>query len=188
MLNKIYLLPLGLVILAMLTAVAVWAYSGWYFTKQRPMPRLWRWGNACLLIAVLPAILYTTLAREPSAARELILIPFRSFADAKQLPELYRSMLMNVLLFLPLGLALSNALPERWHLTTRILLTALTGLLLSILIECMQYVFVLGRTEVDDLLCNTFGTILGTLSLVCRRWAKKLWTYLGDYSFIHRYE
>ena len=75
-------------------------------------------------------------------------------------------MLMNVFLFFPLGLTLSNALPRKWHRWGRIILTTLIGCALSAGIECAQYRYALGMAEVDDVICNTLGAFLGAASLL----------------------
>lgn len=73
---------------------------------------------------------------------------------------------MNVFLFFPLGLTLSNALPRRWNRWLRIGVTTLAGCLLSAGIEYAQYRFALGLAETDDVLCNTLGALLGAASLL----------------------
>ena len=75
-------------------------------------------------------------------------------------------MLMNVFLFFPLGLTLSNALPRRWNRWLRIGVTTLAGCLLSAGIEYAQYRFALGLAETDDVLCNTLGAFIGSTSLL----------------------
>ena len=85
---------------------------------------------------------------------------------ARQQPEIYREMLMNVFLFFPLGLTLSNALPRKWHRWLRIILTTLIGCALSAGIEYAQYRYALGLAETDDVICNTLGAFLGAASLL----------------------
>ena len=85
---------------------------------------------------------------------------------ARQQPELYREMLMNVFLFFPLGLTLSNSLPRKWHRWLRIILTTLVGCALSAGIEYAQYRYALGLAETDDVICNTLGAFLGAASLL----------------------
>ena len=73
---------------------------------------------------------------------------------------------MNVFLFFPLGLTLSNALTQKWHRWVRIILTALIGCILSAGIEYAQYRYALGMAEVDDVICNTLGAFIGSTSLL----------------------
>ena len=60
-------------------------------------------------------ILHATLLSRTPRIYTAVLTPFAALAAARQQPELYREMLMNVFLFFPLGLTLSNALPRTWH-------------------------------------------------------------------------
>lgn len=92
--------------------------------------------------------------------------PSPRFPAAPGQPELYREMLMNVFLFFPLGLTLSNVLPQKWHRWLRIILTTLVGCALSAGIEYTQYRCALGLAETDDVICNTLGASIGSTSLL----------------------
>lgn len=122
--------------------------------------------NFVLFCAAVIAILYATILTRTPGSYELILTPFATFTAALQQPELYREMLMNVFLFFPLGLTLSNALPRKWHRWGRIALTTLIGCILSAGIEYAQYRYALGMAEVDDVICNTLGVFIGSTSLL----------------------
>lgn len=137
------------------------------------MTRRWRWGNLSLSILMVIAILYTTLLSRVSGSYAAVLTPFATLVAARQEPELYRTMLMNVFLFFPLGLTLSNALPRTWHRWRRIALTTLTGCVLSAGIEYAQYHFALGMAETDDVICNTLGAFIGATSLLLTRAIEK---------------
>uniref|UniRef100_UPI002731C1BE VanZ family protein n=1 Tax=Faecalibaculum rodentium TaxID=1702221 RepID=UPI002731C1BE len=75
------------------------------------------------------------------------------FADMIQGPV---DTALNVVLFVPLGFFL----PWLWRTFDGLKQTALTGFLLSLGIELLQ-VFGLGITDINDLITNTLGTILG---------------------------
>lgn len=122
--------------------------------------------NFVLFCAAVIAILYATILNRTPGNYELILTPFATFTAAQQHPELYREMLMNVFLFFPLGLTLSNALPQKWHRWGRIILTTLIGCILSAGIEYAQYRCALGLAETDDVICNTLGAFIGSTSLL----------------------
>ena len=122
--------------------------------------------NFVLFCAAVIAILYATILNRTPGNYELILTPFATFTAAQQQPELYREMLMNVFLFFPLGLTLSNALPRKWHRWLRIILTTLVGCALSAGIEYAQYRCALGLAETDDMICNTLGAFIGSTSLL----------------------
>lgn len=142
------------------------ALAAWGALPARVGARRWRWGNLVLVLLTTAAILYATLFSRSEGNTGLVLTPFAALAAARQQPELYREMLMNVFLFFPLGLTLSNALPRTWHRWLRIALTTLTGCVLSAGIEYAQYRFALGMAETDDVICNTLGAFVGASSLL----------------------
>lgn len=122
--------------------------------------------NTALACAAAFIILYATILTRTPGVPAVILAPFASLTAALQQPELYREMLMNVFLFFPLGLTLSNALPRKWHRWLRIALTTLIGCAFSAGIEYAQYRYALGMAEVDDVICNTLGVFIGSTSLL----------------------
>ena len=144
----------------------VLALAAWGALPARVGARRWRWGNLVLMLLMTAAILYATLFSRAEGGTGLILTPFASLTAARVQPELYREMLMNVFLFFPLGLTLSNALPRKWHRWGRIILTTLVGCALSAGIEYAQYRCALGLAETDDVICNTLGAFLGAASLL----------------------
>lgn len=118
-----------------------------------------------VVCAVALIVLYT-IYRRGGSEEAVSLIPFISFINAKTQPEFYRTMFMNMLLFLPLGLSLPFALSEK--MKHKVLISILCGLILSVLVEVLQYVFRLGRCETDDVLMNTLGVLIGVTSyLLC---------------------
>ena len=100
-----------------------------------------------------------TLFGRSNGKDEVSLIPFISFVNAKTQPELYRTMFMNMLLFLPLGLSLPYALPDK--IKHKALVSITSGLILSVFVEALQFVFHMGRCETDDVLMNTLGMLIG---------------------------
>ena len=161
MMWHIYALPLHMVIILMLALLIVWAmFSLHKNQKKRTIINL----VLCSITAL--TILYATILTRTPGDYKSILTPFATFTAALQQPELYREMLMNVFLFFPLGLTLSNALPRKWHRWGRIILTALVGCALSAGIEYVQYRYALGLAEVDDVICNMLGAFIGSTSLL----------------------
>lgn len=122
--------------------------------------------NLVLFCAAVIAILYATILTRTPGVPAVILTPFAALAAARVQPELYREMLMNIFLFFPLGLTLSNALPRKWHRWLRIILTTFVGCILSAGIEYAQYRCALGLAETDDVICNTLGAFIGSTSLL----------------------
>lgn len=161
MMRHIYAIPLHMVIFLMLALLIVWAMLSLH-QNQRKRSII----NAVLCSITALTILYATILTRTPGNYEVILTPFATFAAARIQPEIYREMLMNVFLFFPLGLTLSNALPRKWHRWGRIFLTALVGCAFSVGIEYAQYRYALGMAEVDDVICNTLGAFIGTTSLL----------------------
>lgn len=150
--------------------------------------------NTALACAAVFIILYATILNRTPGNYELILAPFASLTAARVQPELYRAMLMNIFLFFPLGLTLSNALPQKWHRWLRIALTTLIGCILSAGIEYAQYRCALGLAETDDVICNTLGAFLGAVSLLAahaieksreRAWHTNMTLTTTERQFLH---
>ena len=156
------------IILSIVIAVVAWGYL-----RTKVQRREWTMVNLVLACVAVIVILYATILTRTHGDYEVILTPFATFAAAQQQPELYREMLMNVFLFFPLGLTLSNALPQKWYRWVRIALTTLIGCIFSEGIEYAQYRYALGIAEVDDVICNTLGVFVGSTSLLIARAIKK---------------
>ena len=161
MMRHIYAIPLHMVIFLMLALLIVWAMLSLH-QNQRKRSII----NAVLCSITALTILYATILTRTPGNYEVILTPFATFAAARIQPEIYREMLMNVFLFFPLGLTLSNALPRKWHRWLRTILTTLVGCALSAGIEYAQYRYALGLAETDDVICNTLGAFIGSTSLL----------------------
>ena len=158
MLSFIYALPLSFVLLIMFVAAGLWA--------ECCLRRKKSWVTYALLSMSLAAIIYITILCRAENGTDVILTPFNFIRTAKMQPEAIRSAMMNVFLFFPLGLTLSNALPRKWHRWGRIILTTLVGCILSAGIEYAQYRYALGLAETDDVICNTLGAFIGSTSLL----------------------
>ena len=101
---------------------------------------------------------------------EAILVPFHSFQAAQDQPELYRSMLMNVFLFVPIGLTLPFVLGRGWFAG---FFTVATALAFSAGIEYLQYRYGLGWCEVDAVIMNALSAQLGCLAhWMFRNWER----------------
>lgn len=161
MLRQIYAMNPWTVCILLLSLLLLWS-----MLCQRVGERRRVLLNTALACAAAFIILYATILTRTPGSYELILTPFATFTAALQQPELYREMLMNIFLFFPLGLTLSNALPRKWHRWGKIALTTLVGCALSAGIEYAQYRCALGLAETDDVICNTLGAFLGAVSLL----------------------
>lgn len=116
---------------------------------------------SCLLIFwVITVITLTVLCRETGNRWRYDLTPLWSWRRA--LSGNRRGILMvaeNILLLMPIGFLLP--LTDRNRFTTGP--TVLTGFLFSLGIELCQFLLKRGQLEVDDLINNTFGVLIGCL-------------------------
>ena len=119
----------------------------------------WRYVSG-LLLAEYVFLLYcsTVIFRHVSAVREYDFTPFWSYCayfrgnDPQLLPE----NVMNVVVFIPVGALLS--LSTRSMTWLRALLI---GVCLSVGIESLQFIFLRGFSEFDDVMHNTLGCVMG---------------------------
>lgn len=89
----------------------------------------------------------------------LNLKPFAEYVRLLEKGELLRVLYLflgNIAAFMPFGMYLAYRKPER-----KLGRIVLYGFLLSLVIECMQYVLGTGYTELDDLILNTVGVGVG---------------------------
>ena len=154
--HDIYVSNILIVIVAMPILLAVWSVLSVLFKEKTT------W--ICVIAAAVSIVLviYITVFSRGESEPGLDLIPFSSFVRARTLPHMYRSMLMNVFLFFPLGLFLPFLIEG--GIKRRILLTVSWGLALSVTVELIQFIFAIGLCETDDVICNTAGAALGSLA------------------------
>lgn len=131
----------------------------------------WWWrpllGGMLLLWAAI--VLYATaLGRTGGLESSLAAIPFHSYREVLSggNPEILRSNLMNVVLFLPAGVLSASMLPADLSRLRRLLTTSLTLCLFSLGIEAAQYLGAMGLAEIDDVIHNTLGTVIGCMTVL----------------------
>ena len=163
--HNIYVANISTILIAIPILLLVWSVIGAAFYKYM------RIIGAVLAVIAIGAIIYVTVYSRSESNAGAYFVPFSSFERAKIQPEMYRSMLMNVFLFVPLGLSLPFVFGG--GTAKRILLTILIGCLLSVTVEAIQYFGHLGMAETDDVICNTLGTAIGTCAyLLSMLWIK----------------
>ena len=174
MYNYIYSRPLWLVAFCLLFLAVVWSRADEQCTVSHRRTVAWKLLNLALLLVSLLFIAWATLLRrEPMAELMVELRPFSTFDRIAAQPEYVRTMIMNAALFLPLGLSAAALLPRRWP-WLRIAFALLLGLAVSCGVEQLQYLHLLGTVEVDDVLCNTFGALLGGQFVLIEPLSRKL--------------
>lgn len=110
-----------------------------------------------LIEYVVLIFLSTVFCRTTRAVREYDWHPLWSYQVVENgWSELLAQNLMNVLVFVPIGILMGLAFNN-----TKWWIVLLVGLILSVGIEATQYVFMKGFSEVDDVIHNTFGAVIG---------------------------
>ena len=116
-------------------------------------------------------------SRYPFCENEIILLPFVVYID--MITSSWKSTGMyilfaivgNIILFIPIGMMISQISTIK-H---KCLLSGMVGFFLSLAIEVLQFFFLLGTFEVDDLLHNTWGAVIGcSITLVLIRKEKSI--------------
>lgn len=159
-----YCLPIGkVIILVGITTIAYIWFHEWHRVSQ-----VIKAVDAILLICWLGAIVFATLWQRSAydSSTTIVLQPFHSYREIWNggNPEIYRSNFMNAVLFYPAGLLAASLLPKKWPGWCRCMLVVLVLATMSLGIEFLQYRYALGRCEIDDVIHNTAGALLGSLA------------------------
>ena len=133
-------------------ALVVWLIDGGRIT---PRP---------LLAAYILFILMETIIGRKTGVGRVELVPFWSYSH----PELRMEIVLNYILFIPLGCLLYLCFGERFGLRV-----VIAGFLLSALIELIQLTFKIGVFEFDDMIGNTIGCLIGAVVGKATRELKK---------------
>ncbi|MBQ6153981.1 MAG: VanZ family protein [Ruminococcus sp.] len=168
LLQELYESNLWMILIAMPVLIAVWSVIGARFSEKI------RVLNTVIFALAVMMIIYVTVFSRGESEPGVDLMPLSSFERAKVNREIYRAMVMNILLFFPFGLSLPFLL--KGSAGRRVLLTIAAACLLSVSVEIIQLIFRIGLTETDDVICNTFGAALGGLSYPL----SQLWIRLSE--------
>ena len=123
-------------------ALVVWLIDGRRITP-RPL----------LAVYVVFVLMETVIDRKVGVGR-VELVPFWSYSH----PELRMEIILNYILFMPLGFLLYLCLGEKFGLRV-----VMAGFLLSVTVELIQLTFKIGVFEFDDMIGNTIGCLIGAV-------------------------
>ena len=171
MFHWFYCLPLSYVIMTTILFIMLWGVGYYkvskrnYGIKQSTL-KYWKITNFILFVLSFVVILFLTIFSRERYVNLLELRPFFSFEIAKNQPEMYRSLIMNIILFVPFGVFLASSLSSNLSDGFKIIITILCGSVLSFLIEFLQYYYSLGEAWTDDVICNVIGAFCGSLTVI----------------------
>ena len=97
------------------------------------------------------------------------LIPFVYLLDYDVRAHMIYNVFGNIMMFVPTGIVL----PVLYKRLDNFFKVAGTGLLISLAIEILQLPFADRTSDVDDLILNTLGVVIGYVLFVIVRFAKK---------------
>ena len=158
--NLIHTLPYWLMIAGILLVPLVWAMIG--KTISAASSERWRVVNKVALAVWLILLLYGAVFSRWDmglAQAEWGLVPFKNYS-AYTMKEVY----LNIAMFEPIGMTLGVLLKGRKSYVSRLLTIMLIGLSLSVAIELLQQFLVLGAFQMDDIIWNVMGCIVGSTS------------------------
>lgn len=129
---------------------------------------IWHFIGSTLFIIyffVLCNIVY--FSREPGSRID---VDMRLFSTWGTTSQEHAYVIENVLLFMPFGFLFPACLPKRMSV-----LTIFVGALCSICIEYIQYRTGRGYCQIDDVVTNTFGTVIGyIIFIICNSFFQKM--------------
>ena len=166
-----YAFPLERVYCIIILLISIWTILEWLLSSMGGKVYLvWRYINIVLCIFSLFLILKMTILGRTVGNREIELLPFYTISDNS---EAVRMIVMNIILFFPLGLTMPIVLGRVKNKRCKWLLCIIVGLGISLSVEIIQYYFCIGRAETDDVICNTFGTLLGVIPNMLSNYLRK---------------
>lgn len=113
-----------------------------------------------ILVLTFTFIVRETLIWRYSGKHEAALIPFRQLIGFFKKPNhmlWFWQIILNIILFIPFGFLFPIIQPKLSKATITY------GVLLSLAIEIMQYITGRGLADIDDLINNALGAVIGYL-------------------------
>lgn len=151
---------LSLIPTLLFSAVAV-AIVGWGYNKSHPSPKHYNRGKAVvwvLLLSYAMVVLQTAfLSREPGSRKKVSLTLFETWGNTLHMHAFF---IENIIMFIPFGVLspiLFKSMRKAWS-------CVLAGFLCSGIIEVAQLITQRGYLQLDDVVTNTAGTLIGWLA------------------------
>lgn len=85
--------------------------------------------------------------------------------------DYYYNLYGNILWFIPMGFGAAYLMKKKYSFLRSLLI----GITVSFFIEAMQFLFYTGISDIDDLIFNTIGTIIGIGLFEISQWLYKKW-------------
>lgn len=131
------------------------------FEKTDLKMKTWRIFCGVLLGGFVFVVFYITIGMRSAGERDICLLPFYSLLHLSG--GSFQSTLLNVLLFEPIGMLAPYAFAR--EMQKNIGKEIVSCILISVVIEMFQYIFQLGTTEIDDIIFNALGYVIGRMGV-----------------------
>lgn len=161
--NLMRMLPDWLIIAGVLLAPLMWVFIGKIISTANP--ERWRLINKVALTLWLVLLMYGAVFSRWDmglAPAEWQTIPFRNFS-IYTMKQVY----LNIAMFEPIGMTVGALLQGRKSLASQLCSVLLIGLAVSVSIELLQQLLVLGAFQMDDIIWNVVGCVVGASGSYC---------------------
>lgn len=121
--------------------------------------------NVILFLVYFGVVLYLTVfMRIGTVDTSIRTVPFDDLKNAieNRDPALVQHMVLNIILFIPFGYLIPAMNPERLRKCS---FAFLGGIVCSTVIEGVQFVFSLGQSDIDDIIANSIGAVIGYVAV-----------------------
>ena len=173
--HYIYCMSIPSTLFVLVLVCSLWNICAFKISKKQHR-KMWQILNLVLFLVWFVCIIYMTIFSRGNKT-EINLIPFRfiyePFITGNE--EFFRVGWMNILLFVPGGMFLSYCVKKPTKIKYVLQIIAL--ILISVDIEMLQWYYKLGVVEIDDVICNTLGAIIGVTSIM---WAARIVEYVTN--------
>ncbi len=145
------------VMLGVLVVILIIGFLAICIKDKRHMSRL----HLILFILYFAVVLYLTIfTRIGHVSTSIVTTPFDDLmlAIEKKDITLVTHMMLNIIMFVPFGYLIPAMNKHRlrgWYFAM------LGGLMVSSVIEGLQMIFSLGQADIDDIIANTIGAVIG---------------------------
>lgn len=110
-----------------------------------------------IFLAYIMVVFYTAfLSREPGSRKSISLVLFETWGYTFHMHAMF---IENIIMFIPFGVLI----PILFIKFRNVCVCVLTGFICSCSIEVLQYITQTGYLQLDDVMTNTIGTLLGWL-------------------------
>ncbi|MBQ1388385.1 MAG: VanZ family protein [Clostridia bacterium] len=152
--------PLRDIVLVTIICSAVWVIIFAVVNVKKPESRVINLISCFLMLVWLFFVLYITLlGRQPGSHHFSYIKKPEELINMLSDPAVKKEKVMNVMLFLPLGLFVPCMLPRHFH--EKGFIALIYSALLSSFIEYSQYKYMLGTADIYDIVCNVLGGLAG---------------------------